>query len=194
MKKLLILFAIATSMSGYSQETKTNSYGITVGLGNAYVMQKSIEGGVGYDLENGLELGLNYYRKLAHNLKFESGIFWHQNQLRVTPNFYPGIDMAPHYSKIRIIYIPLFLRINILKYLFINGGIIGDIDLSNENYINDQTGIGAGVGFGGEIPVFKKFIVQINPYINLHGLILAGQVNYPERIFDSGIKIGLRTK
>ncbi len=40
----------------------------------------------------------------------------------------------------------------------------------------------------------KKIIMAINPYMNLHGMILTDKENYPERIVDSGIKVGIRTK
>jgi len=40
----------------------------------------------------------------------------------------------------------------------------------------------------------KKIIMAINHYMNLHGMILANNENYPERVVDSGIKIGVRTK
>jgi hypothetical protein len=75
-----------------------------------------------------------------------------------------------------------------------NGGFLADIDISSNSYISSQTGIGAGLGVGIEFSIASKLMMSVNPYMNLHGMIATNKENYMERIVDSGIKIGIRTK
>ena len=60
----------------------------------------------------------------------------------------------------------------------------------NEKYITSQSGMGAGT----EFPISEKFAIQFNPYLNLHGIVLAEQEDYPERVFDTGLKLSLILK
>ena len=75
-----------------------------------------------------------------------------------------------------------------------------DIDVSNNlglesgRALANQSGLGVGLGIGGELPVMDKFYLQLNPYLNLHRALLVKGENYPGRIMDAGIKVGLRMK
>lgn len=80
------------------------------------------------------------------------------------------------------------------KYFFINGGLIGDIDVTKNKYMTNQSGIGAGLGIGTELAITNKFAIQLNPYLNLHGLLLTNSSNHPERLLDGGIKLSLVIK
>ena len=200
MKKLLILSLILMSFSAYAQEYRRNSFGLTAGTGSARVVRASLAGAPSLELQTNFELGGNYYRQIGEKLKFESGLFYHYNKLTVKPTIHPDVpQIATHYD-IHLIYMPAFLRLNLSRHFFINGGGMVDLDLSNplgissSKPMNSQSGLGLGLGIGGEFPVLSNFYLQVNPYLNLHGVLLVKGENYPERIMDAGIKIGIRTK
>ena len=56
------------------------------------------------------------------------------------------------------------------KHFFIDGGLLFNVDISNNSAISNQTGIGTDFGFGLELPVFKHYSISINPYLNINGL------------------------
>lgn len=196
--KFILLLSLSISFSAFGQNEfidtdrePRNSYGISVGIGGGLIVKQALSGGPSYNLNTGFSIGLQYTRRLTNKLQMMTSINWYHNKVTVTPGPYPGIDLTPENYDMQIIYIPFFLRLNVSTWFFIHGGPIADLDITNAKYITSQSGIGAGFGLGGEFPVNKKFSLQINPYINMHGIILADTETYPERIFDAGAKVNL---
>ena len=74
---------------------------------------------------------------------------------------------------------------------FFNAGIIGDFDVSKNNPLTRQSGVGAGSGIGGRVDLSGGITLEMNPYLNVHGLLLAKGDMYPERILDSGVKLSV---
>lgn len=200
MKKLLIIFLVMLSFAANAQESSRNSFGLMAGAGSARVIRASLEGAPNLDLQRGFELGGNFYRQLGEELKFETGIYYHYNKLVQASGPRPDVPQITTQYDVHLLYLPAFLRFNLSKHLFLNGGAIVDIDLSNpmglssSRALDSQSGLGVGMGIGGEIAVLPKLYLQVNPYLNLHGALLVQQENYPGRILDAGIKVGIRTR
>ena len=193
MKSILISILLFIGFTSISIG-QSNSYGISIGGGKGFIMHQTSLGGGSYDLNTGFSIGFQYDKKLNNKLNLTTSVIWHKNSISITPAFYPGIDMTPRKHDIQLLYIPVFLKLDLSKYFFLNGGLIGDLDITKNKYITNQSGIGTGLGIGTEFSMNEKLLIQINPYINLHGLILTKSENYPERIFDSGIKLSLMIK
>ena len=170
---------------------QSSTYGISIGVGNGLIMQQTLIGSGSVDLNTGLSFGFQYSRKLTNRLHFVTGVNWYKGSISVTPAFYPGIDNTQRKYDIQLIYIPVLLKVDLSKHFFLNGGLIGDFDITKNKQITNQSGMGVGLGFGTEFSITPNFLVQINPYINLHGLILTNSENHPERILDAGIKLNL---
>lgn len=185
--------ALLVSMA-ITSKGQNDHYGISIGLGNGVILKKALEGGASYDINTGFSIGFQYNRKLSNKLHLMTGVNLYENSVTITPAFHPGNDMTPKTNDVRLIYIPLLLKVDLLKYLFINGGVIGDIDITRNKYIANQSGIGASLGIGTEFPINDKFSIQLNPYLNFHGLLLTNNETYPERIFDSGVKLSFILK
>lgn len=198
MKKLLIIFLVLISFAASAQESSRNSYGLVVGAGSASVIRASLEGAPNLDLQRNFELGANFYRQIGPKLKFETGLVYHYNKLTQKSVFSPDVPQVTTQYDVHLIYLPAFLRIKLSKYFFVNGGGMVDIDisnsmgLSNSRALNNQSGLGVGLGIGGEVAVLHKFYLQVNPYLNLHGVLPVQRENYPGRILDAGIKVGVR--
>ncbi len=197
---MLCLSLIVVSVAAYAQERSKNSFGIAAGAGRAIVAGSNLDGGPSLNLERNFELGANYYRQLGEKVKLETGVFYHYTRLTETSVFYPDIPQITTQYDIHLLYLPVFLRYNLSKHLFINGGVMADIDVSNNleisssRSLNSQSGVGLGLGIGGEVAVFRALYLQLNPYLNLHGVILMQGENNPGRILDAGIRLGIRTR
>lgn len=183
---LVLLWMISFHLA--AQDQRKNSFGVSVGIGQPVTIQfigsSSVSG-------NNFELGFNYYRQLAKKVKFESGIVWHRLQL-TTPSSEPPFGHT-HYD-VGLVYVPLFIRLNFSKHFFFHGGFLADADLRTEQSIQNQSGLGAGMGFGFEVPISKKFIIQMIPYLYLHSILIANHDGFSDGLFDRGIKIGIRTR
>lgn len=188
MKKILLsIFLLCFMATGSNGQN--NSFGFNFGLGGGKVLKETLIGGASYELNTGFSVGFNYHRKLSRHLGLMTGLNWYANTVTVLPAFYPGKDMPTGKYPVQLIYIPLLLKLDLGKYFFINGGIIGDIDITNKKVMTNQTGLGASLGIGTEYFVTNKFSIQPNPYLNVHGLLLTNGGKYPARIVDAGIQL-----
>ncbi len=183
---LLLLFLIGSFTKSFGQ---TNKFGISVAVNNGGIITTALDGGANVDLKTGIAIGLQYERKFSKNLHFQTAINWYKNTIEVTPSFYPGNDMSTKKYDIALVDVPLFLRVDLSKHFFINGGLLTDIDISKEKYLSNQSGIGAGIGIGTEFLQSSKVSIRLNPYLNFHSLLLFQKDNYPERIVDAGIQL-----
>ncbi len=188
MKKLVFLTLFTIGVINFSNG-RTNSYGLSVGVGNGIIVRPILEGSGNYDLKTGVSVGFQYSRQFSDRLSLQTGINGYHTNVAITPAFYPGTDMTPKEHELWLIYVPVFLKVDLSKYFFINGGLLADIDITKEKVITNQSGMGAGLGIGTEFSITNKFALQLNPYVNLHGIVLTDKENYPERVFDAGIKV-----
>ena len=195
MKKLLATFTLLfITLNLFSQDVNKDSYGISIGSGQSglYTLGKAYVGGPDYEGLSAIEAGFNYYHPMNKFLYFESGIYWHHNKIKITPNFYPGADMTPRYTNLNLFYIPVNLKVMFLKYFFIDGGMLLNMDVSTHSDISNQTAIGANFGLGVEIPVFKHYRIIINPYVNIHEIYKLDRHDLGENILGDGIRITIK--
>jgi hypothetical protein len=194
--RTVFTFALLLAFAGtYAQGNQKNSFGFNVAVGTTVIRANAdLVGGPSRAGRTSFELGFNYFKKITDRLSFESGVDYHQNQIKVTPSFHPNIDRRPRLYDFRLLYIPVFARWNFSKNGFFNGGVLVDIDISNRDAITDQSGVGLGLGFGRDIPLSENVSLSINPFLNFHGLVLVNSGNYSERIVDVGMRIGIRSK
>src|SRR5690606_31824330 len=100
---------------------QNNTFGLNVGFGGGMILDRASEGGGSFDLQNGFTIGVAYSRKLSESLHFQTGINWYKNNVVVTPSFYPDIDMSSRKYDVTLIYLPVFLKVGLSQYFFING-------------------------------------------------------------------------
>jgi hypothetical protein len=193
MRKFFIPSLLLICLTGNTFAQKS-SYGISGGIGKGAVLRKALEGSASHELGTGYSAGIYYSKRLVNKLHLVTGLNAYRSQLTVTPTFHPNTDLSPKSYDMRLLYVPVFLKVDLSRYFFINAGLIGDLDITKDKQITDQTGMGAGLGIGGEIPFCKKFAIQINPYTNFHGLLLTKSGNYPLRVADVGVKLNLILK
>ncbi|WP_421870044.1 outer membrane beta-barrel protein [Marinoscillum sp.] len=193
MKKLLITSLIViTAHFTLAQKSIGISY---LGLGsNDAIHLTSLAGAASYSGESYYGVQLDYLAPINQVLSFETGIGYRHHELLQHPNVPPNMDTAPNDVNASILTIPVGVRVNFLKYLFINPGLILNADLGSSGNVSGQTGVGFNLGVGLQYEFASGLGVYVNPYTAMHSTLSLSSENYPERITESGLKIGVTFK
>ena len=198
--KLLIttLFLILVACSFANAQAKeynkdSRKIGITFSSfgENDVIRFTSLDGAASYNSDNFYTLGVNYIHPLNTWLEIETGLEYSNHTILIQPNLSPDMDNSPYNADFSLLNIPLSLRANFLKYFFINGGPILDFDISNSSPVDSQTGIGGLLGIAAQYDFDFGLEVFINPYLKAHSLIPFSSENYPQRLMETGVRIGL---
>jgi hypothetical protein len=149
-----------------------------------------LDGGASYNADYFYTLGVNYLYAFNDRLEIETGFEYSSQHIIIKPNVYPG--MVPlRKAKFSLINIPLALRVNFLKFGFVNPGILIDIDPSDDSPIDNQSGLGALFGLGAKYDFDFGLTVFINPYVKIHSLLPFGAGENHQRVWENGLRIGL---
>ncbi len=197
--KIITIFICFILMSNLclSQESSNDNPCKKIGItfssfgSNDVVRFQELDGAASYDSDHFFTIGFNYIQPINNSLFIETGIEYSKHTVLVNPNLPPNMDSEAYKSDFSIINIPITVRANFLKYLFINGGLIVDIDASSESVIDSQTGIGGLIGIGASYDFNFGASVFVNPYFKAHSLLPFSGEDYPHRLMESGIRIGV---
>lgn len=135
--------------------------------------------------------GLNYIYSLNNTFDFETGVEYAHYTMTIHPNVPPDADNTPYDINYSLVSIPLTVRVNFLKYCFINGGLDLDFDPTVSNPIGSQDGIGSVLGLGLKYDSKSGISAFVNPYFKVHRLIPFSQSNGSPRILESGFRFGV---
>lgn len=149
-----------------------------------------LEGAASYNSDYFRTLGISYVSVLNKWLEVETGIEYSRHNIIIEPNLPPYIDAFPRKASFSFINIPVTLRANFLKYFFVNGGLIIDVDASTNSPIDNQTGIGVLLGLSIKYDFDFGISAFVNPYSKMHSLIPFQTEKYHQRILENGIRIG----
>lgn len=187
---LIVLFIY--SSKAQKTDTKPCKLGITFSSfgENDVVRFKELIGSASYDSDKFFTIGINYIRPLNNCLDLETGIEYSKQNIIVNAGVYPGAN-TPRKADFSLINIPVSLRANFLRLFFVNAGLVLDIDAETSSPIDNQTGIGGLFGIG----IYHDFncgaSIFVNPYMKAHSLIQFSSEKYPQRLMESGTRIGL---
>lgn len=189
---LIVLFLAIGQMHGMAQLSRAK-FGLTFSaFGKANLFNNhDVLGGGRYDWKSSYAFGLTYSKPIYKWLYFESGIDVSKHKF----NYISFIGLTENVHTIEtttIISIPITLRINFLKYLFVNGGGLYSFTPSSTDSMLDQQGLGLIAGFGANYNFKSGFSVFVNPYQKFHAL-----VNFPAekgsryRMNETGVRFGV---
>ncbi|MEQ8472525.1 MAG: hypothetical protein RIC35_15135 [Marinoscillum sp.] len=194
-KNTLLLILVTVTSSATAQETQLpgSKIGISfLGLGsNDAVHLTDLDGAAWYTGEGYYGFQLDYIKPINKVFSFESGIGFRHHELNQHPNVPPGEDESPNPAFTDILVVPVGVRVNFLKYAFINTGILIDTSLGHSTNISAQNGIGFNLGMGLQYEFNFGLGVFVNPYAAMHSAVHLSAENYPERSTESGLKIGV---
>ena len=143
-----------------------------------------------YDGKSFYTLGINYVFPCNHWLDIESGLEYSEHTILITPAP-TGTPVFQHQENFSLLNIPVTARLNFLKYFFINGGVMIDIDASTSSPIDSQTGLGGMLGIAAKYNFKFGMSVFVNPYTKSHALIPFSSGKYPQRLMETGIRFGI---
>ena len=195
---LLALLTVGTSLTIFAADNDsvkgTSQIGLTFssfGSNDLVSFQKGMMGGPGYKSDGFKTFGINYIYRFNRTFDFETGIEYAAYKIIVEPNL-PLIYMGtPYLAKFSLIQIPVTIRVNFLKYFFVNGGVFLDIEAAGSNLVASQNGIGANLGLGLKYDLTHSITLFVNPYTKFHSIIpITSKVNQ-QWLLESGFRFGM---
>jgi hypothetical protein len=183
------IFAVPTSLN--AQKKLSNKVGITFSsLGTTDIFGETNNTNYNFEGKSFYALGVNYIRGLNKWLELETGVEYSKYNINMKANAYPGmiIYMRTNKTELALLGVPATLRANFLKYFFVNAGLLIDIDLTDGNYLDNQTGFGGVAGFGVNYNFDFGLSVFLNPYIKAHSWI---GVESQQKILEKGFRLGV---
>lgn len=176
-----------------SNATRHKRFGITSSFGNPDVVNfEDIVGGASYLGNGNFNLGVIYLHPINSFLDLESGIEYGSYNIIVRPMLYPGLGSYSYGKQFSMITVPVSLRVNFLRYLFLSGGVLFASDFSSSMPIDSQTGLGATIGAGLQYTLKERFTLFVNPYSKAHSLVsFSGRSQYKQHLFESGFRVGI---
>ena len=198
MKRLVVflLFVVIFQSQGVAQESEAK-IGISYSaFGKAVVLNsQDIIGGPNLDGKRSYAFGLSYEKPIFKWLDIETGLDLSNHKIEVTSLLNPDFSSEHVITKTMtttILSIPVSLRVNFLKHLFVNGGAMIDMDLSGNSAISGQNGLGLMAGFGAKYNFNSGLSIFVNPYAKFHALLMIpAEKGYKSRINETGIRIGI---
>jgi len=194
-KSLLTLSLIfVVSNVTYGQTSKFGKIGVTFSSisSNDAVYFEEVVGSASYEGETFFSVGVNYIHPWKNWLEIETAVEYSNFTMEVNPPFYPGMDNEPHKTEVALLDIPVTLRANFLEYFYANSGVLVDIDVSDSNLIDNQSGIGGTFGVGVKYDFDFGASIFINPYFKMHSIIpFSKQGSIHQRLIESAIRFGI---
>ncbi len=199
MKKISLLilsltFALLSVAQKSEDQLPKRKAGVTFSsFGSADGLQ-SAKGGASFSGKYFYSIGLNYMYSLHKWLDFETGMEYSHYTISIHPNLPPDMDRTPYDEQFSLMSIPVSLRINFLKYCFVNGGFELDFDPAFSSPIDSQDGIGSLLGVGLKYDSKLGVSAFVNPYFKIHSLISLSGIENHQRLFESGYRFGIMYK
>jgi len=202
MKKTALLFftlwlTAALSVTAQSRaEFLNGKIGITFSSfgTNDVARLRPVTDDTGYHSDKFYTLGFTYLYQLNHTFEVETGIEYSKHQILISVIMPPPTVHSPYSASFSLINIPVTLRANFLNYFFANGGIFIDADAGTSHPIDSQTGIGALLGVGMKYDFANGLSAFVNPYSKMHALLSFSSNQYPQKVIESGIRLGVMMK
>lgn len=183
---LVLLAGFFTSYAQTSKQSKTFAGKITVSGGfsfggNDLFSSTDLVGGPSYQGKgfSGFEAGISL--SVLKNLDVLTGFSIIGNNFGKTdaPSGSPAVTSNMNIS---VFSIPLYAKYHFLKFLFVSGGPVFNINSGDR----DLNGIGAGGSFGTEYQFSNGLTLSFGPFIRINGLL--PDKNY--KLINSGVNIG----
>jgi len=142
-----------------------------------------------YTAGKSITYGLTFIKPINNWLDMETGFEYLKGEASVS-SIIPGYFAYSHQGSASLMNIPIGLRANFLKYCFVNGGIVFDIDVSSNSPIQSQTGIGSLLGVGLKYDFSSGISIFVNPYFKMHALI-SPTSNNNQHLLESATRFGI---
>ncbi|MCK5845816.1 MAG: hypothetical protein KAG84_00135 [Bacteroidales bacterium] len=192
-----IIIVILISISSFAQENGSDKLFMKVGLSyssfgnNPIIYSPSLDGGASYKSVDFYTIGFVIIKPFSKKIELETGFEYSEHTIRIIPNLPPDIIKDPYNSEKTLWSIPVGIRYNLLKYLYINGGVFLDFDSSLGYELENQQGIGVYVGLGAKYDFNFGLSIFATPYFKAHSLIPFKKQGSQGHLMETGFKMGV---
>ncbi|MEN6619731.1 MAG: hypothetical protein ABFC28_09640 [Rikenellaceae bacterium] len=174
---IISLVCLSYAHSLYAQTSQQGSYknifkgkttvGILYSFGdNSLNSSQNIVGGPGYYGKGFYGVVTRVSVQVINNLDIVTGLSIIGNKFEVTPAPI-GTPVLTRSLNINVFSIPLFAKYHFLKFLYVSGGPVFNLNGGER----DLNGIGAGADFGGEYLFNNGMVLSFGPFMRIIGIV-----------------------
>ncbi|WP_108821741.1 outer membrane beta-barrel protein [Dysgonomonas sp. Marseille-P4361] len=189
----ILLFCFSVSINAQNiEKTSKHKVGIhTTFIGGNDSFACEEDGDASIDGKGFYTLGASYTFILSKRIELQSGLEFSRSKIRITPPYMgEKYNHSSWNENIKLLTIPLTTNINLGKYIFLNAGFLLDFEVSKNNSVNKQSGLGTVLGIGGKYDFDSGLSIFVNPYHKMHVWIPFPLSSYHQRFSEYGLKIG----
>jgi len=158
---------------------------------NSLMRFARLDGGAGYAGKGSWHSGISIASRINDRFMISGEIVYAQHLIEITPEYFPNVEIVSENTNVRLLSLPIDIRWNFLKHIFIETGPSVDFDISDgTNPIDSQSGIGWNAGIRAGID-YRKLCFTIKPSIKLHSLIAFNRENHHLHLFETGLTFGI---
>ncbi|MBA7544034.1 hypothetical protein ES705_36380 [subsurface metagenome] len=193
MKRLIIILVIALlGLVSYPQNGKRNQIDISGSIFFNSVFhfsesngEESVENGEGY------RFGLQYSRLITNKIWINVGV----SNLRMS-NIYHGVITVIQWQDSKIIQIPVRIRYDLIKWLYVKSGFSFDIQTNNKEglHVDNQSGIGFSLIGGLDLKLSESIRFSVEPELGITSLIPFSGNNNQQHFFLTGVNLNVGYK
>jgi len=193
----LLCCVFVASFSSFAQENDAKSRKGQIGItyssfgDNDLITSRGMDGGPSYSGDGFYTFGISYLCPLNNTIDLETGIEYSKDNLIGHANLPPQSVIPTYGTSLSLVSLPVLLRVNFLKYCFINGGFLFDMDISDSNAIDSQSGVGAVFGLGLKYDFKCGITVFANPFSKMHSLVRFSSGQGYQKLMESGFRFGI---
>jgi hypothetical protein len=185
-KMALSIISIISITTVYAQK---NEIGVTIfgSLINTSISFNLLEKDTYYSVNQSYGFGLTYIRPINKLLDIETGVEYESFDASVHSVF-------DYYKRSRtsLLDIPVGLRLNFMKYFYVNGGLLFDLDISTDSPLHIQTGFGSMLGLGLKYDFPTGISLFLNPYVKFHSMLpYLIYKSGDQHILETALKLGI---
>ncbi len=193
----LLLALLLISPILFAQENPSENTGSKVGIyfasfgENPAIPFARLVGSASYEGAGFYTLGASYARPLSRRFELKTGLAFSRHKILVQPNLPPDMDNSPYETTLHLFTVPCLVRLNMGRLFFLNGGAMLNVDTGLSTPVDNQSGIGAMLGFGLGYEFHSGISFHMNPYMKAHALVPFAPDMYHHHLMESGIQLGL---
>ncbi len=186
-----ILIFILLLSSNVASAQNNNVVSINYGIGWNTMLTNSFKEKEGYSNDGMYSIGIHYQRNLSETIALKTGLEYRKNSIMIAAGYNPDAPDVNDSWDTDILTLPVLINYQPLKYIFIEGGPLVDLQFNiwNNQPTDTQSGVGVRFGIGG-IYKYKNIVFTLSPFMNYHAIIQF-EPNEKERLVEMGVKLGV---